>query len=148
VGLFNKILVVCIGNICRSPTAETLLRHALIDSNIEIKSAGLGALVDHPIDELAHKVLEEHGHSPVFHSARQITPAIASESDLVLVMEKRHLEGVLKIAPQARGKVFLLGKWQGDREISDPYRQGRPAFAHAYALIEEAVQAWAQRLAR
>jgi protein-tyrosine phosphatase len=44
--------------------------------------------------------------------------------------------------------VLLLGKWQDDREISDPYRQGKPAFVHAYALIEEAVHAWAQRLAR
>ncbi|MNL66713.1 Low molecular weight protein-tyrosine-phosphatase etp [compost metagenome] len=62
-------------------------------------------------------------------------------------MEKRHLEDILKIAPEARGKVFLLGKWQDDREIDDPYRQGKPAFVHAYALIEEAVHAWAQRLA-
>lgn len=146
--MFNQVLIVCIGNICRSPTAETLLRDALVNSNIEVKSAGLGALEEHPIEAMAHKVLEEHGHSPAFHSARQITPAIANESDLVLVMEKRHLEGVLKIAPQARGKVFLLGKWQGDREIGDPYGQGKPAFAHAYALIEQAVQAWAQRLAR
>ncbi|MNL61649.1 Low molecular weight protein-tyrosine-phosphatase etp [compost metagenome] len=63
-------------------------------------------------------------------------------------MEQRHINGVLNIAPEARGKVFLLGKWQDNREIGDPYRQGRPAFLHAYALIEEAVYAWAQRLAR
>lgn len=146
--MFHKILIVCIGNICRSPTAETLLRDALANSNIEVKSAGLGALEEHPIEAMALKVMEEHGHSPDFHAARQMTPTIANESDLILVMEKRHLEGVLKIAPQARGKVFLLGKWQGDREIRDPYGQGKPAFAHAYALIEDAVQAWAQRLAR
>jgi protein-tyrosine phosphatase len=148
VSLFNKILIVCIGNICRSPTAETLLRNALVNSNIEVKSAGLGALHEHPIEAMAQALLEEHGHSTACHSARQLTPAIANESDLILVMEKRHIDGVLKIAPQARGKVFLLGKWQEDREITDPYRQGRPAFVHAYALIQEATHAWAQRLQR
>ena len=58
------------------------------------------------------------------------------------------IASVLDLAPEARGKVFLLGKWQHDREITDPYRQGKPAFVQAYALIEQAAQAWAQRLAR
>ena len=63
-------------------------------------------------------------------------------------MEQHHINGVLSLAPEARGKVFLLGKWQDNREINDPYRQGRPAFVHAYALIDGAVNAWAQRLKR
>jgi protein-tyrosine phosphatase len=146
--LFNKILIVCIGNICRSPTAEHLLRDALGRSDIEVSSAGLGALQDHPIEPTARIVLEEHGHLPNEHKANQLTPATISESDLILVMEQSHIDRVLKIAPEARGKVFLLGKWQNNREISDPYRRGKPAFVHAYALIEEAVNAWARRLAR
>ncbi|MFW0755458.1 low molecular weight protein-tyrosine-phosphatase [Pseudomonas sp. H11T01] len=146
--MFKKILIVCIGNICRSPTAENLLREALDRTDIEVSSAGLGALEDHPIEPTARIVLEEHGHLPKEHKANQLTPAAISESDLILVMEQQHIERVLKIAPEARGKVFLLGKWQNDREISDPYRQGKPAFVHTYALIEEAVNAWARRLAR
>jgi protein-tyrosine phosphatase len=146
--MVKKILIVCIGNICRSPTAENLLRGALAPSNIEVSSAGLAALVGSPIEPTARIVLEEHGLLPVEHKAIQLTPQAVSESDLVLVMEQRHINGVLNIAPEARGKVLLLGKWQDDREISDPYRQGKPAFVHAYALIEEAVHAWAQRLAR
>ncbi|MNG27202.1 Low molecular weight protein-tyrosine-phosphatase etp [compost metagenome] len=63
-------------------------------------------------------------------------------------MERRHINDVLNIAPETRGKIFLLGKWQDEREISDPYGQGKPAFVHAYALIEEAVHAWARRLKR
>lgn len=146
--MVKKILIVCIGNICRSPTAENLLRGALAPSNIEVSSAGLAALVGSPIEPTARIVLEEHGLLPEEHNAIQLTPQAVSESDLVLVMEQRHINGVLNIAPEARGKVLLLGKWQDDREISDPYRQGKPAFVHAYALIEEAVHAWAQRLAR
>jgi len=146
--LFNKILIVCIGNICRSPTAESLLREALGQSDIQVSSAGLGALQDHPIEPTARIVLEEHGHLPKEHKANQLIAAAIKESDLILVMEHRHIDGVLSITPEARGKVFLLGKWQENREISDPYRQGKPAFVHAYALIEEAVTAWARRLGR
>lgn len=146
--MFKKILVVCIGNICRSPTAEVLLREALARSDIEVSSAGLAAVDDTPIEPTARMVLEEHGHVPTAHKASQLTSESVCGSDIILVMEQGHIKGVLNIAPEARGKVFLLGKWQDNREIRDPYRQGKPAFVHAYTLIEEAVQAWAQRLAR
>ncbi len=146
--LIRRVLIVCIGNICRSPTAENLLRDALAHTSIDVSSAGLGALVDKPIEATAQLVLEEHGKTPHDHKARQLNSQLISESDLILVMEQRHIDGVHKIAPEARGKVMLLGKWQDNREISDPYRNGKPAFVHAYALIEEAVNAWAKRLAR
>ncbi|WP_286835044.1 low molecular weight protein-tyrosine-phosphatase [Pseudomonas sp. PGPPP1] len=146
--MFKKILIICIGNICRSPTAEILLRETLASSDIEVSSAGLAALVENPIEPTARIVLEEHGFVHTAHKASQLTTQAVCGSDLILVMEQGHINSILNIAPQARGKVFLLGKWQNNREISDPYRQGKPAFVHAYALIEEAVHAWAQRLAR
>ncbi len=146
VALFKKILVVCVGNICRSPTAEMLLRNALASSSITVTSAGLSARVGEAMEPAARQVLEAHGHSAEAFKARQITPDIVNESDLILVMEKQHVSQVLKIASHARGKVFLLGKWQSEREIQDPYRQGKAAFIHAHALIEDAVCSWAQRL--
>lgn len=146
--MFKKILIVCIGNICRSPTAEHLLGAALVPHGIQVSSAGLAAMRDHPLEPTAGQLLLEHGYVPQAHKARQLDACAVSEADLILVMEQRHIDGVLKLAPEARGKVFLLGKWQHDREISDPYRQGKPAFVQAYALIEQAAQAWAQRLAR
>ncbi|MFJ7796061.1 low molecular weight protein-tyrosine-phosphatase [Pseudomonas sp. NPDC096950] len=144
--MFKKILVVCVGNICRSPTAELLLRNALASSAITVTSAGLGARVGEAMEPAARQVLEERGHCAQAFKARQITPDIVNDSDLILVMEKQHVSQVLKIASHARGKVFLLGKWQGEREIQDPYRQGKAAFIHAHALIEDAVCSWAQRL--
>lgn len=146
--LLKRVLIVCVGNICRSPIAENLLRGALTHSDIEVNSAGLAALVGEPIEPTALAVLEEHGHVPDKHLATQLAPQAISAADLILVMERKHVSGVLNIAPEARGKVLMLGKWQNDREIRDPYRLGKPAFAHAYALIEEAANAWAQRLAR
>jgi protein-tyrosine phosphatase len=146
--LFNKILVVCVGNICRSPTAELLLRNALASSTITVNSAGLSARVGESMEATARQVLEDHGRSAEGFKAQQITADIVNESDLILVMEKQHVNQVLKIASHARGKVFLLGKWQNEREIQDPYRQGKAAFIHAHALIEDAVSSWAQRLGR
>ncbi len=61
-------------------------------------------------------------------------------------MEHRQLQDVIRLSPVSRGKTFLLGKWQSEREILDPYRRGTAAFEHAYALIEEGVKAWSQRL--
>ncbi|MCF4997134.1 low molecular weight phosphotyrosine protein phosphatase [Pseudomonas syringae] len=144
--MFKKILVVCVGNICRSPTAELLLREALAASTITVTSAGLAARVGEAMEPSARKVLEQHGRSAQGFTARQITSDIVNDSDLILVMEKEHVKQVLKIASHARGKVFLLGKWQSEREIQDPYRQGNAAFIHAHALIEDAVSSWAQRL--
>ncbi|WP_095124331.1 low molecular weight protein-tyrosine-phosphatase [Pseudomonas sp. Irchel s3a12] len=146
--MFSKILVVCVGNICRSPTAELMLRNALAPSAITVSSAGLSARVGEGVEASARQVLEDHGHNAEGFMARQLTADIVNESDLILVMEKQHVNQVLKIASHARGKVFLLGKWQSEREIQDPYRQGKAAFIHAHALIEDAVSSWAQRLAR
>lgn len=150
--MFKRILIVCIGNICRSPTAEHLLRSAILkaqpDSDIQVSSAGLGALVDRGLESTAQEILQERGNPPMTHKARQLDRALVTASDLILVMEKGHIDGVLRISPEARGKVYLLGKWQGDLEIDDPYKQGKPAFVHAYTLIDKAINAWAQRIAR
>lgn len=144
---FKRILVVCVGNICRSPTAEHLLREALGDCGCTVSSAGLGALVGKPIEPTALAVLQRHGHTPQLHEARQLDDALLAEADLVLVMERGHLEEVTRRAPQARGKTFLLGKWRGDAEIPDPYRKDEAAFVRAYELIDDCVKTWVPRIA-
>lgn len=144
---FKRILVVCVGNICRSPTAEHLLRAALGDAGCTVSSAGLGALVGKPIEPTALAVLERRGHAPQPHAARQLTEALLADADLVLVMEQGHLREITRIAPQARGKTFLLGKWRGDAEIPDPYRKDEAAFERAFELIDDCVKTWAARIA-
>lgn len=144
--MFNRILLVCVGNICRSPTAEHLLREALPGSGIAVSSAGLGALVGHPIDSTALAILGRHGQRPQPHHARQLTAELVHDANLVLVMEQAQLQEVIRLAPEARGKTFLLGKWLHDMEIPDPYRQGPEAFERTFGLIEQAVSSWADRL--
>lgn len=140
--MFKRILTVCIGNICRSPTAEYLFRQQLADRDIQLASAGLGALVDNPMDATAMQVLAEHGMDGAAHRARQLTPDLLRETDLVLAMEKKHVAAISRLAPEASGKVFLLDKWLQGRDIPDPYRQQRVAFEHVYGMIEQGVHSW------
>tara|TARA_Y100001934_G_scaffold282960_1_gene399536 strand:+ start:623 stop:1063 length:441 start_codon:yes stop_codon:yes gene_type:complete len=146
--MFNRILVVCVGNICRSPTAEVLLKHRLQESGKEIAvhSAGLGALVGKDIEPTAREVLVENRIEPTLHSAKQINTDMIAQADLVLAMEQAHIQHLNEIAPQARGKTFLLGKWLDNKEIPDPYRQQKPAFDHAYKLIDQSIAAWLKYL--
>jgi len=142
--MFNSILVVCTGNICRSPTGERLLRHAL--PGMKIDSAGTGALKGHAADTTASLVAEAHGLSLAEHEGQQFTRQLAQQYDLILVMEKHHQEEVSSIAPEARGKTMLFAHWLNNKQIPDPYRKSKEAFEHVYQLIEQAAQAWAMKL--
>lgn len=140
---FNSILVVCIGNICRSPTAERLLKQALPQKNIS--SAGISALVGHAADDSATIVAAQNGVSLEGHIAQQLTRELCQKHDLILVMEQKHIDAVARLAPEVRGKTMLYGHWI-KRDIPDPYRQSHEAFEFTYELIADATQAWAQRL--
>ena len=144
--MFKNVLFVCVGNICRSPSAEYMLRELVAGKGIQVSSAGLGALVDHGVDPTAQALLMEHGLDGSAHRGRQISGGILGQADLVLTMERKHVRRITEIAPEASGKTFLLGKWQQDREIPDPYRQHRAAFEHVYALMSEGVNSWSRHL--
>lgn len=142
--MFDSILIVCTGNICRSPIAERLLRQILPDKKID--SAGIAALVDKPADATAVVVAQKHLLRLDNHHATQFTSALGRQYDLILVMEKSHQEQISRISPEARGKTMLLGHWNDRREISDPYRKSQEAFESVYRLIDQACQSWLQKL--
>lgn len=142
--MFDSILVVCTGNICRSPIGERFLRRALPEKKID--SAGTGALVDHEADSSAIKVAALNGLSLEGHKGQQFTSSLARHYELILVMERSHIEQIGRIAPEARGKTMLFGQWLGHREIPDPYRKSEEAFASVYQLIEQAGLLWAEKL--
>jgi protein-tyrosine phosphatase len=141
--MFNNVLVVCAGNICRSPTGEYLLKDKL-NSNIKVSSAGLTALVDKGAEATATSIALTQHIDMSGHKARQLDSNLITNNDLILVMEQRHLSDLLGQYPQARGKTFLLGKWIENTEIPDPYKQSQEAFEHVYQLIDKACSAWAK----
>jgi protein-tyrosine phosphatase len=140
--VFKRILIVCMGNICRSPTAEYLFRQRMASRDIEFGSAGLGALVGSPMDATALQLLAESGIDGTMHRAHQLTPSMLREADLVLGMEKNHVAAMIQLAPEARGKIYLLDKWLRGSDIPDPYRQQRAAFEHVHEIITQGVSSW------
>ena len=144
--MIRHILVVCVGNICRSPMAEALLRRALREQDgFTVESAGLGALVGHPASEYSQELMLEMGLDISEHRARQIHPDMVREADLVLVMEAGHKRAIDDADPTARGKVHRLGEWQ-DADVDDPYRKPREAYEKALADIQEGVRLWVEKL--
>lgn len=144
--MIDSILVVCIGNICRSPTGERLLKRAMPEKNVA--SAGLKAMAGRPADEMASSVADEHGVSLREHVARQLTSAMCRDNDLILVMEKKHIDLVCRINPSVRGKTMLFGHWINQQEIADPYKKSRDAFEAVYGVIDHAAQKWVNALSR
>lgn len=144
--MFDSILVVCAGNICRSPTAEYVLKKKLHGKEIMVSSAGLTALKDKPADGTAQQIANMHGIDMQAHHGRQLTAELVAQNSVILVMEQRHLNDLHSRYPEARGKTFLLGKWIENTEIPDPYRQSKEAFEHVYALIDSACSAWQKYL--
>ncbi|MBQ4844373.1 low molecular weight protein-tyrosine-phosphatase [Pseudoalteromonas sp. MMG005] len=144
--MFDSILVVCAGNICRSPTAEYILKDKLQGKFIRVSSAGLTALEGKGADATAVELAQQQHIDMSAHKGRQLNSSLVAENSVILVMEQRHLSDLCNRYPQARGKTFLLGKWLDDKEIPDPYRQSREAFEHVYELIESACGAWQKYL--
>ena len=141
--MFDRILVVCDGNICRSPTAAAMLAR---DTGKAVTSAGLVALVDHEMDATAREVAAQHGLQCPPHSARKLTRDMCREADMVLVMEARQWDRIAAMAPEVSGKAFLLGKWMDNQEIPDPYKRSREVYEQAYEMMAKAIAAWVKRL--
>lgn len=141
-----RILVVCVGNICRSPMAVALLRQELTGKDVTIESAGLASMAGDPIHPAAAKALDMHGLSMHTHVATQVDEGRVKRADMILAMEKRHVAALLAMYPEARKKTFLLGKWESDAEVADPYGRSDEAFAVALEAIRTAARSWKDRI--
>jgi protein-tyrosine phosphatase len=138
--MFARILVVCVGNVCRSPMAAALLARRLLDRapGVVIESAGIAALVGRPADPIAVELMRARGLDIGGHRARQLTEPLALAADLVIAMEQGHVKAIETAYPRARGRVHRIGRW-GGFDVPDPYRQPRAAFERALERIEQGV---------
>lgn len=140
----KHILVLCTGNICRSPTAHYLLQQSLGD-DYEVQSAGLGALVNHAADEMAIKIASSHNLDISKHRAKQVTEALLSWADLILVMETGQKKELLSKFPTLEGKIFRYGD-PVQVDIPDPYRRPESAFVTAWNFIAKFTPYWVERI--
>lgn len=140
----NNILVVCTGNICRSPMAKALLQICYPQKRID--SAGLAAVVGHPIQSEAVEVMTAAQIDIDSHCAKQITKDMAVAADLILTMTSKQTKWIESKWPYCRGKTFRLGHWN-NKDINDPYGHNLAAFKTAYQDIADSLGYWQNKLA-
>lgn len=145
--MFQHILTICTGNICRSPLAQAMLKVKLTQRKpqVEVRSAGIGALVGHAVESTTKKLNANRGLELDTHCATQITPALIRWAELILVMEQHHLDYILSLEPSARGKTFLLGHWTGT-SIPDPYQRDETIHLTVHQLISDSVDTWVKNI--
>jgi protein-tyrosine phosphatase len=122
----SLILMVCTGNLCRSPMAAGLLHQRLaregLDGQYTVRSAGTWALEDRPASEHAVEVMAARGVDISGHRAHGLTSADVAEADLILVMSREHEQMIANTWPQYRWKVHRLSEVAGKRrDVEDPY---------------------------
>jgi protein-tyrosine phosphatase len=106
-----KILVVCTGNICRSPVAEHLLRASLpatADGTVTVASAGTTGMSGHPMDVRSLDYLAHHGIDGTGFTARRVNRRILQDADLLVGLEKAHVDRCLRVAPSLLTQSFRL----------------------------------------
>lgn len=144
--MFKSVLVVCIGNICRSPVGERVIAEAV--PGLKVGSAGLHAMGGQGADRAASEAAAAQGVALDGHIARQLTAELGAGHDLILVMEKAHRDEIARRMPQLVGRTMLFGQWlqEGDTDIADPYQQAAQVHHETVAQIRRAGAAWAARL--
>ena len=123
--------------------AEALLAAAL--PGISVSSAGTGALVGYPADDIAKLLMAARGLDLSEHRARQLNAAMCQQADLILTMDEGQRRHIEERYPLTRGKVLRLNEVT-KQDVPDPYRQGQAAFDFALQLIDAGTLAWAERI--
>ena len=137
----SRVIMVCYGNICRSPFAEHCL--AARDAALEVRSSGLQARDGKPAQPFAKDVAGDFQLDLIGHGAHRMTGDDVEWADLVLAMEGWQASEIVRRWPAARGKTHLLGDFldRGPFTISDPYGYEREVFVEVFERIAESVDA-------
>jgi low molecular weight protein-tyrosine phosphatase len=152
-----RVCLVCLGNICRSPMAETVLRAELaaagLDGAVIVDSAGTGDWhVGDTMDPGARAALASRDHDGSAHRARQFEPSWLSRRDLILAMDARNLADLRRMAQGKdadRIRLFSeVGRLSGTRDIPDPWGGGPDEFGQVLDLLGAAAPVIVARLAR
>lgn len=170
-----SVLFVCIGNVCRSPVGERLLAARLPRDRFTVASAGVGAMVGYAMSKYAAAELQGYGGDPTGFAARQLTPDLIDDADLILTATRDLRSQVLAEQPGALRRTFTVlefaalasmsddttptdvVKWAGahrsaaaavEQDVPDPFRRGAEAHAAAAAAIHVAVEEIAKGLDR
>jgi protein-tyrosine phosphatase len=140
-----RVLIVCTGNTCRSPLAVGALVQELgaEGARVEVSSAGTGAWDGEPATASSIQVAAREGVDLSAHRSRRATPALLRQADLVLVMERSHLEAVRNLGADP-GRTFVISEWPvpGEPElvVSDPFGGSIEAYEECWRRIRRHVR--------
>jgi protein-tyrosine phosphatase len=145
------LLMVCLGNICRSPTAEAVLRAKLFDAGLAhrvfVDSAGTGGWhVGDPPDPRSQRHAARRGYDLSPLRARRVTPDDFDRFDYILAMDEDNLADLRRLAPDQNGRASL-GLFAAV-EVPDPYSGTPASFERVLDLVEAAADAWVEVLAQ
>lgn len=143
----KKVLLVCMGNICRSPMAEGLVRHKARLRGIPVGTDSAGTIDHHTgeaPDPRAQQCMRDHGIDIGDLRARQIRPSDFHQFDVLLAMDEDNLRGLLRIAPdrELARKARLMMDFAPDlpHEVPDPWYGGPEGFEKVYRMLDEACE--------
>jgi len=144
-----SIAIVCLGNICRSPIAEVVMRQRLAAAGLghmAVSSAGTGDWhVGGPMDQRSAQVLRASGYDPSGHRAQQWVPARAQDHDLVLAMDEQNLADLGGASERVR--LFRDADPAGPGDVPDPYFGADDGFEEVLTMVERTADAWVGALA-
>ncbi|HWX22007.1 MAG TPA: ribose 5-phosphate isomerase B [Candidatus Binatia bacterium] len=141
----KTVLFVCTGNVCRSPMAEGLFRHAVQGrGEYRVLSAGLGAMEGQPPSSYAIQAVSELGIDISAQRSRLLTPELVQQADYIFGMTHSHIDTVMLLYPQAAEKTFLLREFdetldQFDKDISDPIGGSYEVYLNCRDQIEQGI---------
>jgi len=150
----TKVLMVCLGNICRSPTAhgimETLIEKEGLSADIIVDSAGTGDWhIGKAPDPRTQQAAKRRGYDLSHLRARQVTVADLDDYDWVIAMDRQNRQNLLNMASDAnRDRITLLLEHAGqiDAEVPDPYYGGEQGFEQVLDMVETAGAALLERI--
>ncbi|WP_315900151.1 low molecular weight protein-tyrosine-phosphatase [Ferrimonas balearica] len=148
----GSILVVCMGNICRSPTAEAVFRHRASGLGLDLQIDSAGTIAYHAgegPDPRSRSAGEARGYDFSGIVARQIRKVDLERFDLVLAADQQNLADIQRLATggvHAHVGLILDSLGQGSREVPDPYYGGARGFEQVLDLIEAAADGWLSAL--
>ena len=141
----RTVLTLCLGNICRSPIAEGLLRAHIEKAglNISVDSAGTSAYhVGEAPDPRSIEVMSKHGYHIGQQRSRQLTPKDFQQFDLILAMDQSNKNNALKLIQREHSSGIVALYLGESREVPDPYYGGPNGFDEVYRMIDQAALDW------
>ncbi|MEW8624379.1 MAG: hypothetical protein AB2551_01335 [Candidatus Thiodiazotropha sp.] len=144
----DHILVLCYGNIYRSPLVEFLLKESLSDTDIEIRSAGFHDRTGRSCAEEYLKLLTERGYDLSAHRSGRILQDDINWADLIVIMDRKNWDLLSSMDQKALSKTIWIGAFSPNLsvEVIDPYNQGSEKTRQVISQLEQCVSDIADRI--